>query len=253
MKIRSDYVTNSSSSSFVIGKKDDESVTIESAFQLIKDFYKEFLSKRDAVIQYIKTKPELGLVYRKSKYGNYYNFDFTVGNFAKEGLLKEIIERDFGISIWDNFEAEYNWLNCKSYQDYEKYWLDKMTNSNLGIHAPFTICDFFEEKEVNWLHYNGDKRVNKVNSKSNILNWYFECAEEVFANKTCEECGASDWCDKEECEKERKLITEGNIPENKACLYLLGRICIHSEDCYMPEYVTDKLSIISEYSCNHMG
>ena len=40
---------------------------------------------------------------------------------------------------------------------------------------------------------------------------------------------------------------------DKACLFLLGRICIHSECGYIPEYVVEKLSEVSEYACNHMG
>ena len=47
------------------------------------------------------------------------------------------------------------------------------------------------------------------------------------------------------------LIKE--FPKEKACLYLLGRVCIHSESGYILNNVVNKLRDISEYSCNHMG
>lgn len=43
------------------------------------------------------------------------------------------------------------------------------------------------------------------------------------------------------------------IPESKAYLHLLGRICIYSECGYISDYVVKKLSEVAEYSCNHMG
>ena len=109
MKVRSDFVTNSSSSSFVIGKKDDETVTLESVFQTIKNFYKEYLEKRDAVVQYITDNPKLGIVYQEKEDREYYCFKFLNGKIwdEKNDEINKTIERDFGISLWDYFKKDY--------------------------------------------------------------------------------------------------------------------------------------------------
>lgn len=259
MKVRSDFVTNSSSSSFVIGKKDDTSATIESVYQLIRSFYKDFLATRDAAIEYIAAHPKMKIQYVKKD--NYESFECTEKVFEKRCKLQDEFERQCGTSVWEIFDKSYDWLNCETYIEYEKYWLDKMVDAtNWRVHAPFTIADFLEEREINWLHYHFnpeyDTRVHKINSASDVINWYYPNIEEAYKYpETCEGCRDAkyrEYCH-EECSRAKEVIKNGNVPEDKACLYLLGRVCIHSESGYIPSYVVEKLYDISEYSCNHMG
>lgn len=257
MKIRKSFVTNSSSSSFVIGKKDDTSATIESVYQTIKRFYREMLALRDAAIVYIAEHPELKMTYVQD--GKYSKFVCSEKDYNTRWKLQDDFEAACGISAWD-YIYDCEWLDCETYAEYEQYWLTQKKEhpSDHKVYAPFTITDFLEEREIEWLHYNVnsefDTGIHKVNSQSEVLGWYFPYIEEAFKYAgNCDECGRAEWCDKEECALTRADVVTKNIPEDKACLYMMGRVCIHSESGNIPDYVVEKLGEVSECACNHMG
>lgn len=231
-------------------------MTIESVYQKIKLYYKEYIDKLNSVISYVNDNPKLKLHYVKKD--GYEVFEFAKGSMwdDKNNTIRKTIERDFGIDIWDCFKINQPWIECNTYKDYEKYWIDKMKKENHhSVHAPFTIRSFTEYSPVNWLHFYANDEYytdDSIGTDSDVLGWYYPYLEEIM-KYNCDTCPNFEWCDKEECFDTRSIINEIEFPEDKACLYLLGRICIHSECGYIPDYVVEKLKKDAEYACNHMG
>lgn len=54
LKIRNGFVTNSSSSSFIIGKANDNTVTIDSVYQEIKELYKQYYKSCSEMYSYVE-------------------------------------------------------------------------------------------------------------------------------------------------------------------------------------------------------
>lgn len=259
MKIRSDFVTNSSSSSFIIGKKDDEAVTIESVYQLIREFYIEFHDKVDDLKRFLHDNPDFGLYFENDTFKLFDTYRPDVTDHKSRIImrrdLKNIVEKMFGVPLWD-IRGRPEWLELDTYEKYKQYFLYSHTIKNESgayIHAPFTIADFLEEKEIDMLHCGNHKEIHYINEKSEVLQWYFPYVEKILIGVPCHNCIFSEWCDKKECEEIKEYILNNNVLREKACLYMLGRVCIHSECGYIPDYVVKKLSEVSEFSCNHMG
>lgn len=214
LKIRNGFVTNSSSSSFIIGKANDNTVTIDSVYQEIKEFYKQYYKSCSEMYSYVEEYyPDVFEVITEKR-GKYLH---SKKSWDCTKIADTQLRLMFGLDHYEELPGVIDWINCETYKDYVNFWIPRM---EIGVHAPFYIRDFScndpyvpLDFSTQMIECSGD---NGNGIESDILDWYFPNFEGVVYG--CNRCPAQYYCEKdrsEECDSMAELFKGKDIPEDK--------------------------------------
>lgn len=224
MKIRTDFVTNSSSSSFVISNK--KFSTKEEVFQKIKELYREYHEKVKEVIDYCKTDKRFKVEHKD----DYFHLSINQKTAGKPPYFEiwDELEEKFGIEMYYAEDKLPEWVDkCNTYDEYIAFY------DNDKYKARFFLIDVF------------DTFSNEDSEVKEILEWYFPCFDSPFDETDCNYCHQKH---SDKCKKVQKIKTTEEL------LKLVDAKIIVSSECgYIPDYIVSKLSEISNLYCNHMG
>ena len=262
MKIRTDFVTNSSSSSFIIGKKDDVDVTVESVYQTVRKLYSEMKQKYFDMVDYAKNHYGLNVeIVHKDEFGGRYTIKWNDVENINYDIICDLRSKFFyDIQYADLYDREFDneWIQCSTYSDYEKYWINKINEASDDdyVFAPFVIFDYSERKPLIRVDL-GKEGIEdgevypEYDQYSSILDWYYDYVDSAFAD---EDYKVGMCISRGNYEELKDRIKRENITEDNACLYLLGKVCVYAPDgSPLPSYVQGNLHFISQYGCGHMG
>ena len=226
MKFRTDFVTNSSSSSFIIAPHNNM-MSKNDVFVKIKEFYKDWIIKKNKMIEFCRNHEAFNVT--EDEEGVHLNR--VIDDFSVYMKLDDYIEETFDISLFEDINIHLDWMKCETYDEYVAFtskhkYIDKQEK-------PFIIIDATNKEEAN--------------DFGHILNWYFPCFEDThFTTKWCEYCSDEK---KEYC----KLMKTGKSSELNQIILLFGNLCISSESGYIPRSISYDIEELCSKYCHHMG
>lgn len=160
MKIRAGFVTNSSSSSFLIKQIGVEGVSLDTVYSQVKELYKNMFNKLNEVVELaiqwgiIEPGQEIKDVYKRAEKELYSDKETPQYRLFINAFNSKF---DFDIFDIDVYRYDLNWMECNTYTEYLAYF------KNPG-EMPFVIIDHHDftnddtkkhhvEEAVAWYNY----------------------------------------------------------------------------------------------------
>lgn len=224
MKIRADFVTNSSSSSFIISNQKFSNK--EDMYLKIKSLFIEYFQKAKDVIEYCRRDNRFEII----ENNGYIRIAINSEKAGKPPYFKiwDEIEEKFGLELYSIPSSMPKWIKkCKTYEQFVAYFEDDKYS------MPFTLIDVF------------NKSSQDEEDVCDILKWYFPCFNSEYDDIDCKYCHEKSPIN---CEKAQKTKTEKEMFE-----FMKSNIIVFSEDGHLPNFIVKELSKISNLYCNHMG
>ena len=188
MKIRAGFVTNSSSSSFIIGKRNEHTTTVEDVYQIVRDLYIKYLSLVENTITYMDEHSDCPFTYTNKD--GFISFKEKENALPKDWKQRERIRdtytKIFRFDFYYSYFKKQDWLDCETYKDYEEFWMNKIQNKEKFVEAPFTICDLRDKNAiVSLMNSKYDRNFEKMKEykpciekqdlsfNSELFGWYY--------------------------------------------------------------------------------
>lgn len=234
MKTRTDFVTNSSSSSYIVAKNSD--LTIENIYGTIRYFFMRYISSANKLKIYLSgTK--------------YFDYDTKTASFkpkndekiseGKSAEINKYIQEKYKLDLTETFNHDLDWVSkCNTYAEYEEYWKKNI------YEKPFNIIDFSVKDFV-----------YQPLGIHSALNLYLQCFKDLKEEKdlSCENCTYKNcFIKKEDFEKIKTTIKNTTNKEQEALL-CLGKFCITVDFGDIPDFVLNELANNSNYYLEHIG
>jgi hypothetical protein len=275
MKIRTDFVTNSSSSSYIISRnKIGENATVHDLHTTVLGFYKELSDKNKLIIKLAKAH---GLRYSGGKLtdtkGNRMWFwnDNEYPDFQKAVLEKT------GIGIRDHYSLSYSFCEDEGSATPNNYYDVEIPKMDAALDKDSDLCIFvgegwrvyllgwyFSDCRINW-EFNWDTQdpdgLRWQYNDWSQFNWHrydeddFDLCEDDIGKTGRPLLNYEKVCKR--CEKHGNCTLAKHMDVNGYTLHsaaeYLGEFVITGWDGSFPRYVDKRLKEISNYACNHMG